>query len=94
MLGFFCKRKRKELVIVAIQYDLFEEQSELNDLRKEVAEIKKSADNVRRGLFARHSEMSKLILKQQNEIEELRNLVNEKRCESNVSKTKNDAGSH
>jgi hypothetical protein len=58
---------------IAIQYDFFEEQSEFNDLKKKVDMISQGADNVRRGIFARHSALMKLVLKQQEEIEELRN---------------------
>lgn len=73
-------------MMVAIQYDFFEEKSDLNDLKKEVTEIRKSADNVRRGIFARHGELMKLILKQQQEIEELKDWINGQRNRKLLSK--------
>jgi hypothetical protein len=78
---------------IAIQYDFFEEQSEFNDLKKKVDLISKGADNVRRGIFARHSALMKLVLKQQEEIEELRNhLYGRKGKGTLVQDTKGSAG--
>ena len=57
---------------LAIQYDLFEEQSEINDLRKQIMAVKASNDNVRKGLFAKQNELMKMLLVQQGEIEKLR----------------------
>jgi len=58
--------------MLAIQYDLFEEKTELNMLRKEVEAVKRKDDNVRRGLFARYNDLSKIVLRMQEEIAELR----------------------
>lgn len=57
---------------LAIQYDLFEEQSEINDLRKELLAVKASNDNVRKGMFARHNELMKMLLEHKLEIDRLR----------------------
>ena len=58
--------------MLAIQYDLFEEKTELNMLRKEVEAVKRKDDNVRRGLFARYNDLTKTVLRMQEEIAELR----------------------
>lgn len=70
---------------IAFQQDMFEEKSEIGDLRAEMKIVRESADNVRRGIFARHGELMKLVLKQQVEIQELRDLINGKK---NIALTK------
>lgn len=46
-----------------IQYDLFEPPvSEVEDLKRYVDELKTSQDKVRRAMFAKHGELSKLYL--------------------------------
>ncbi len=61
--------------MLAIQYDLFEENSEFCLLKKEFEEVRKSSDSVRRGLFAKHNELMKIVLKQQEEIESLKRII-------------------
>lgn len=63
----------------ALQLDLFEESSEICLLKQELEEIRQSQDNLRRGLFARHSELMKLYLKQHEEIDKLREMLLEER---------------
>lgn len=53
------------------QLDLIK-QSEIELLREELQKVKEAAENVRRGLFARHNELAKLYLEQQKEIQELK----------------------
>lgn len=55
-----------------VQLDLFEEQTEELFLQKEVNALIKAQDNLRRGLFARHTEMQRTIGRQQEEIEALK----------------------
>jgi hypothetical protein len=55
-----------------VQLDMFEEQTEELFLQKEVNALIKAQDNLRRGLFARHTEMQRVISKQQEEIEALK----------------------
>lgn len=55
-----------------VQLDMFEEQTEELFLQKEVNALIKAQDNLRRGLFARHNEMQRVISKQQEEIEALK----------------------
>lgn len=65
------------------QYDLFEqEQDEVSELRSDIEDFKKSFDNVRKGMFARHKKLEEsdgvllgLILKQQEELDQLRNML-------------------
>lgn len=42
-----------------VQLDFFHEKSEIEILRDEVLELKKSQDKMRKALFARHGELSK-----------------------------------
>ena len=53
------------------QLDLFTD-SETELLRFEIEELRKAQANMRRGLFARFGELSKLVLSQQLEIETLK----------------------
>ena len=53
------------------QLDLFTD-SETELLRFEIEELRKGQANLRRGLFARFGELSKLVLSQQLEIETLK----------------------
>lgn len=55
-----------------VQLDLFEEQTEELFLQKEIGALIKAQDNLRRGLFARHNELAKAYVKQQEEIEALK----------------------
>ncbi len=55
-----------------IQFDLFEPYDEISLLRKEIDVLREQSANVRKGLFARHNELAKLWLKQQDEIEDLK----------------------
>ncbi len=57
---------------MAVQLDLFEELSEVDILRKELADVKQRSENVRRGIFARHNELSKLFLELKDEIDKLK----------------------
>lgn len=47
-----------------IQLDFFktEEESEIEALRKEFNSVKSSSDRVRKGMFARHGELTKTVL--------------------------------
>jgi hypothetical protein len=69
----------------SMQYDLFEKRTELGDIKLEVKEVKKSADNVRRGIFKRHSEIMKIVLAQQIEIQELRDILNGRKNSKDIS---------
>lgn len=62
-------------MMTAIQLELFEENSEIDILRKEMSHMRTSQDNVRKGMFARHAELVKMYLKQQDEIEILRSML-------------------
>lgn len=70
-LDMFVDKKTPEMVEVELVKEL-------------VTKVKTSSDNVRRGIFARHTEMSKLYLelkdiveKQQAEIKDLRRALGE-----------------
>jgi len=60
-----------------LQFDMFTDRSpmtteEAHILRQEIQHVVKTANNVRRGLFARLGEQSKLILKLLQEVEDLK----------------------
>ncbi len=64
-----------------IQLDLFgEEECEIQVLKKNINSVKKSSDNVRRGIFARHAELEKKYLELYKRIE-----IIEKKMSANVS---------
>jgi hypothetical protein len=54
-----------------MQLDLFEEFSDVDILRKELAEIRTRNENVRKGIFARHQELSKLYIQLNERVEKL-----------------------
>jgi hypothetical protein len=58
--------------MIPIQLDLFENPSETDMLQKELKALAESQDRLRKGLFARHSELVKLIMIQQKEIDLLK----------------------
>ena len=58
-----------------VQLDLFDSNDEMSLLRKEIDLIDNRTRNVQRGLFARHGDLVKMVLKQQEEIDRLRELL-------------------
>lgn len=58
-----------------VQLDLFEKMDDLTLLKKEVEEIRIRGDNVRRGLFARHNDLAKLFIEQQEQIDYLKKIM-------------------
>ncbi len=63
----------------AYQLDLFLENDEFSLLRGHIDSIDKKYSNVQRGIFAKHGELLKLILKQQDEIDKLKYMVHTKK---------------
>lgn len=57
---------------MAVQLDLFEELSDVDILRKELADVKQRSENVRRGIFARHNELAKLFVELKDEVDKLK----------------------
>lgn len=45
-----------------IQLDFFEEKDDLDLIRDELKSVKESTDKVRRGMFARHNELAKMLM--------------------------------
>lgn len=45
-----------------IQLDFFEQKNELEILQEEFRKVKESSDKVRKGIFAKHGELSKMYL--------------------------------
>jgi hypothetical protein len=58
--------------MTAIQLKLFEETTEIDILKAELADVKARSENVRRGLFARHSELSRLYIELKEELESVK----------------------
>lgn len=58
-----------------VQLDLFEENDELSLMKKEIRGLLERQENVRKGLFARHNDLMKLYIKQQEEIDKLRSMM-------------------
>ena len=63
---------------MSIQLELIA-RSEIEIVREEIKKVKEEADNIRRGLFARHNELSRLFLDQQEQIK----LLRENQCDQN-----------
>jgi hypothetical protein len=61
--------------MMEVQLELFESNDEITLLRKEIVLIDQRTRNVQRGLFARHGDLVKMYLKQQDEIDLLRGLL-------------------
>jgi hypothetical protein len=57
-----------------IQLSLFGNNDPISLLMQEIEIIKRQNDNVRRGLFARQTELAKLVLQQQKEIDALKDM--------------------
>jgi hypothetical protein len=54
-----------------MQLDLFEEFSDVDILRKELAEIRQRNENVRKGIFARHNELARLYIELNDKVNKL-----------------------
>jgi hypothetical protein len=65
--------------MVAVQLDLFREMTSDDILKAEIDELKERQENMRRGLFARHNDMVKLVFSLQNEVEGLQGKIKEMR---------------
>jgi hypothetical protein len=57
---------------MAIQFDLFEETSDIDILKQELAEVRSRNENVRKGIFARHNELCKMYISLKEEVESLK----------------------
>lgn len=55
-----------------VQLNLFGNNDPISLLMQEIELLKEQNNNVRKGLFARHNELAKLVLKQQEEIDALK----------------------
>lgn len=62
-----------------VQYELFEANDDMSILQKEIVELRLQQNNVRRGIFARHDELAKLYVTQQNEIDRLKLIIQDLR---------------
>ncbi len=63
----------------AYQFDLFEENTEICFLRKDIEDIKKKGDNLRKGLFFRHHELEKTMYEIKEEIQQLKAMLLEEK---------------
>lgn len=58
-----------------VQLELFGENDDMSLLKKEHRALFDRVENMRRGLFARHTDLMKLYIKQQEEIDKLRGMM-------------------
>lgn len=56
----------------AIQLEIFESNDEISLLRREIAIVRQQSDNVRKGLFKRHSEIQKEMVRLKQDVETLK----------------------
>lgn len=61
----------------AIQLELFEEINDITLIQKQLTDMQESNANVRRGVFARLNSLGELVLKQQAEIDLLKQKIRE-----------------
>ena len=59
---------------MSAQLDIFED-IDLTTLKEEMKKVRETSENVRKGLFARHNELAKMFLAQQQEIDYLKELI-------------------
>ncbi len=59
---------------MSAQLDIFES-TDIFTIKEEMRKVKETAENVRKGLFARHNELAKMFLAQQQEIDYLKELI-------------------
>lgn len=60
---------------MTIQYDFFDDEKPFNPLHAEIIELRNQLDHHRKSFFARHNQLSKLVIRQQEEIDRLRELM-------------------
>ena len=66
----------KSLRLKMLQYDLFESPlDETGILRKEIQTLNERLDRQRKSLFAKHAELMKIVIKQNEEIDRLREMM-------------------
>lgn len=67
-----------------MQLDIFEDNSDIKILRKEVEEIRERSENARRGLFARHNELIKLYMQLKEEMEHVKAIHAKKKSKAEL----------
>lgn len=60
---------------MSYQLDFFEPNDVEHYLKRDIENIQQQVNNIRRGLFARHNELAKMFLNQQQEIDRLRDML-------------------
>jgi len=63
-----------------MQYDLFQD-DEVNILRQELLQLRLAQSNMRRGLFARHNQLERLVAQLQEELEAYKQVTAGKKAE-------------
>jgi hypothetical protein len=63
-----------------MQYDLFQD-DEIEELQQQLDELRGAQSNMRKGLFARHNELQKMIEQIRNEFLEFRQIKINKKAE-------------
>ena len=61
--------------MVAVQLDLFRETTSDDILKAEIDELKERQENMRRGLFARHNDVVKLVFSLQEQVSSLQGTI-------------------
>jgi hypothetical protein len=63
---------------MSVQLDLFETNDETSLLRQEIKEVRERLEAARRGLFARHTDLHRMYIEQQKEIDYLKEFIHGK----------------
>lgn len=62
---------------MSAQLELFEDNSPISLMQKEIDLIREQTQNVRRGLFARQTEICQIVVELQDKVKQLESKVNE-----------------
>lgn len=63
----------------ALQLDFFDDNSDIGLVRRDISELRKRNDSLRKGMFFRHHELEKTVFELKEEINNLKNLIIEAR---------------
>lgn len=65
---------------ISLQYDLFQD-DDIENLYQENADLRKTVSNLRRGLFARHNELNRLIVEMRDELNQIKQISAKKKAD-------------
>lgn len=67
--------------MVSYQLDFFSENTDVCFLRRDIEELKKRSDSLRKGIFFRHNDLEKLVFELKDEINKLRSAIDQSKSQ-------------